>query len=626
MRTTTIMATMLWLVISISANAECFRCVDPGATVPMAGTMSVGNFVQLLDTKCGLSGITADRFVEVNRLGNWTDSSAAIMIDSGRVIKIPADAIKAPEKISEDVVVPKANNDVGNFSCENISGVYVPESYPFKMIDYRMPCHFTVGISDQLTLPKVAARFRQPLARLEFFNKVQPNKKLLSGTVIDIPNDFFTYWVKPGAAPVGEKSLETLETKIWPRLQLFQDHPELISVMADKYKNVKGYHALELKSGTQMKQWMSAAFDRRGRLIKDSVVVYNNGVCAYSPNVKVWGNAFYFQVPGTNRIVVIVMPFSCYNWLELMDEGTYTPPSVTITATPIPPAVMVETTPCPPTPCLKAELARPSVDVMSDSWVRHDFPGIGPFSNEGTTSFGELLYFLHALDRYDPYSSSLGLAVEGDGWFGRDTSGTSFKGGQITVWPMAMLNLGSDMWWGIEPIGLGSKVGLMHREPARLNRTYQTNMFLSTAQTLDAFWRDLYLMVWVRGDWAFDANKESYRNGQRTFQSYDNSLKNQIDMSLYDPPENNSAVSAEIRLIFFRQLAVAPLVGFRSSYTFDDGIPKTNEAFTGIATGRERFLLEFGVFNKCSKWRTSDNGVSVMADLTIGYRPGHGNN
>jgi hypothetical protein len=103
-------------------------------------------------------------------------------------------------------------------------------------------------------------------------------------------------------------------------------------------------------------------------------------------------------------------------------------------------------------------------------------------------------------------------------------------------------------------------------------------------------------------------------------------MENQLDMSLYDPNENNSAVSAEIKLTFFRQWAVEPLVGFRSSYTFDDGIPKTNEPFVGLATGRERFLLEFGFFNKCSKWRTSDNGVSVMADLTIGYRPGHGNN
>jgi hypothetical protein len=79
---------------------------------------------------------------------------------------------------------------------------------------------------------------------------------------------------------------------------------------------------------------------------------------------------------------------------------------------------------------------------MSDSWARHDFPGIGPFSNEGTTSFGELLYFLFALDRSDEYSSSFGAAVEGDAWFGRDTTGTSFKGGEIAVWPMAMLNLG----------------------------------------------------------------------------------------------------------------------------------------------------------------------------------------
>jgi len=616
------MATVLWLAVNIfSANAEeCFTCAKPGDVTTLRGrVMSVGEAVNVLNGLCGLS-VTIESFVKANKnsLGDYNDSSQWIELHVGQEITIPSDAIKAPEKINEVneaevVVAPKADNDVGKLDCENISGALVPESLPFNRADFTV-CHFTVKNGDA-TLAKLAARFHQSIGRLEFFNPhIGPNVKLPVGSVVNIPNGYYTYYLKPGAAPVGEKELEFLKAKFWPKLRFFQDYPELIPLMAEKYKKVresKHGTSIQLQSGMQMKQWLSGAIDRRGHPIKDSVVVYNNGVCAYSPSVKVWGNVFAFRVPKTDRIEYIVMPFNCYNWVDLLDEGTYTPPPVTITPPPTPP--VIERTPCPPCPPpLKVDNSWHSL-YMVDLWAGASFP---PDDKSSNYNGGGLWYQMWqkglSAQRY-------GFALKVAGWHGNDHCNTSWDGGEFSVGPLAMLSFNQKhIFWGIEPAGMGGKYSWSRTVPTRYNHVYETNPYFLTMQTLNVFGGMGQLAIWCEGDlaWMKKTSKESWRNGSQLYQS------GTTNPDSLDAVDNNSKLSFEVKyLIGPNEWTAQPLIFASTNYTFDNRIPKTNDVGVGVAFGHGAYQLKAAYENGFSRYHSSDRTYIISIDGNIGWFP-----
>jgi hypothetical protein len=620
MRTKFFVVTILWLAVSVfSANAEeCFSCAKPGDITTLRGrSMQVGEAVQVLNGLCGLSGITVESFVKANKnsLGDYTDSSQWIELHVGQVIMIPADAVVVEAKKAEVIIAP--NFEEPRLECSQTANGDVKEDFPFRKSDYTA-CHYTVGAGDQLTLVKLAVNFRQPLSRFEFFNpRLRPNKKLLPGTVVAISNNFFTYWAYVNVLPVGKKDVETLRVVVWPKFQDLSENAALIDELTYKY-NHGDYRIVIIKSGLQNKQWTSGAKDGRGRIIKDSVVVYDHGVCAYPELPLLFGQEYKL-----NNGMRFVMAYSCYNWIELLDgeilpgpEPVIPPPIVVVPTPIIPPVVKVvepTPTPCPPCPPpLKVDNSWHSL-YMVDLWAGASLP---PDDKSSNYNGGGLWYQMWqkglSAQRY-------GFALKVAGWHGNDHCNTSWDGGEFSVGPLAMLSFNQKhIFWGIEPIGMGGKYSWSRTVPADSNHVYETNPLFCHMQTLNVFGGLGQLAIWFEGDmaWMKKTQKESWRNGSQLFQS------GTTNPDSLDAVDNNSKLSLEVKyLIGPNEWIAQPLIFGSTNYTFDNRIPKTNDLGVGVAFGHGAYQLKAAYENGFSKYHSSENTYIISIDGNIGWFP-----
>ncbi|MDD5527476.1 MAG: hypothetical protein PHO56_00680 [Patescibacteria group bacterium] len=485
---------------------------------------------------------------------------------------------------------------------------------PFNKADY-VRCVYDATGDDEIrgkTFADVARDFHSPLIRIEWFNDRQSNDTLLNGDQIWIPDWDFTYWRFLHLLPFGKRDPQ----KLWPKLECFKKHPQLVRILADKYARGE-FTRSTVESGELFRQWTSGNY-----------IISNNGVCAFPADTFVTAQRYDIPITGEDSILVIKNPDVCHNWLWAKapkEPEVSSPPPVTPDTTPL--VSGPDTVVAPPdtngwmdsllTPLKKVSgdsttetMQEPSSIINNnrlDVWVSDDRPDFNTW-RQGAQSYGLKWDCLFGSNKS---RSSFGFTAMADGWDGESRSGFHYAGFEVSAGPLALISLSPALYWGIEIIGIGAQWNWGLGSADFDYYAFQTNGFLCHGETFDAMWPTTHLSLWGNVKWAFAANKDSRIGGvQQT--------------AAMDPADNNSGADGGLRFYFLRNISpVEPLLVYRTAYATADHA-KSNSLGVGVAFWKESLILELSFKNRSdSRWADNNgNAVELLANLSIGQGRG----
>jgi hypothetical protein len=553
-----------------------------------------------------------------------------IAVDSGTVLNIPAkiDAIKAGSEgsltIRKSIVaqLPQYYNEQSTPA----------ERHPFIKQDY-VRCQYTVTAADvknRKTLAQLAKDFHSPAIRFSFFNPSMPvYTPLKRDFVIDVPDWDFTYWIYIGGSPVGRRAVEDLKANVWPKLRLFQQHPELIPVLEDMYVR-DAYQISSVVSGERFDQWLSA--DRKTH----KVFALDNGVNA--SDTTVGARRYDIDVPSEDSTAVIKLVDKCFNWVIKKIAKTRTK------VVPTPPVPLFET----------GKKDTPDVDfnipddssghtVKQDTVVKSqvipnwgtpppvntgiwknrfliygdDFRPAYDATREGAQAYG---FRWDCLKEHSNSRNSFGFTVQGNGWRGESKSGFTYDGCSINAGPMLILSLSPSVYWGID-LSVGGQWNWNHGVPSYDLEAFQTNIFGHLGSSFDAFWPYAHLSIWAGYDLA--AIDPTPIMGGLKLAARDSRVGDVPQTLAEDPPIDNSGINFGTRVyVGTDTVVVKPCAVYRYAYSASDN-SQTNAIGGGLSFFREGLILE-GLFkNKSgSKYGADCNGNGFEATLTIAFGSG----
>jgi hypothetical protein len=353
--------------------------------------------------------------------------------------------------------------------------------------------------------------------------------------------------------------------------------------------------------------------------------VYGKGrgvLCAWNdPKLVLHGNGYLIDMG--DRILEILKLDTCDNfctrWIS-KPALTITTHTSTPDSTPKPAPATPATKDSTPAPTANTAPAKDTVyHILKslDLWGSVIVPARRPLFKRNAVC-GSVGAETFRLWQKGEEKTSHGFVVKAGYWWGNDTTQTDFWGGEASAGYLAMHSFNPNLWWGIEPVGVGGKLAWTDKQPIRLNHSYETSLIVSHMQTLNAFFDFGQMALWFEGDYAPISltHRESWRNGFHTFQvgtSNPDSL---------DAKENNSSLSGEIQFIFCPGWTARPLILGRTCFTFDNRIPKTNDIGAGLAFGRGAFKI-LGMFeNSSTQYSPSVNSVKLSIDGTLGWMAG----